>query len=414
MNDDHLISVSQLREFVKLQNSVKLKTKESKQETYKWVGTTLGKFKYNSLGRQDKSIVKKYIIIITGYSEGAVDKLISRKKEIGTLIPKERTQNNFPTIYTDADIVLLAKVCNATLGQNGKAIKEMCKSMYQDYADQDFERLANISVSHIYNLKKKHVYQTENLTYTKTNPVQRDISIRKKPEPNGIPGYIRVDSVHQGNLEKEKGVYHINLVDEVTQCEYVCCVEKISEYYLIPLLTEMIKSFPFKVHSFHSDNGSEYINYQVANMLNKMTIDQTKSRARHSNDNALAEGKNGAVIRKYLGHTHIPQKYAKTINVFDQKYFNPYINYHRYCAFATDCIDSRGKIKKEYKIYMTPIQKLLSLENCEQYLKEGVTKEDLIAETKKTNHFEAAKKVVEEKQKLFKEINKKTNQKSVV
>ena len=261
--------------------------------------------------------------------------------------------------------------------------------------------------SHLYNLKKTRVYESKSLYYTKTNPVQRDIGIRKKPEPFGKPGYVRVDSVHQGDLDKEKGVYHINLVDEVTQAEYVGCVEGISEYFLLPLLQELLESFPFVIFEFHSDNGSEYINHRVAELLNGMNIDQTKSRSRHSEDNALAEGKNGAIIRKYMGYTHIPKEHAGKINIFYFEHLNPYLNYHRFCGFATDYVDARGKVKKKYEIYMTPIQKLLSLPECEQYLKEGVTIETLIALTKRMTHFEAAQKVFVERQKLFKEINSK-------
>ncbi len=408
MNDDHLVSVAQLTEFAKWNNGAKFKSNSSKKETYEWIGRTIGKFKYRSLKKKEKSIVKRYIINMTGYSEGAVDKFIRIKKEVGALKPKdERSQNSFSAVYTPSDIGLLAEVSNYTLGQNGKAIKEMCKSMYDDYHDVRFERLASISVSHLYNLKKSEVYKTKALVYTKTNPVQRDIGVRKKPEPNGKPGYLRVDSVHQGDKDKEKGVYHINFVDEVTQGEHLGCVEGISEQFLLPLLEELLNAFPFKILGFHSDNGSEYINHQVAVMLNKMLIEQTKSRSRHSNDNALAESKNGAIVRKYMGHTHIPGRHAEKINIFYREYLNPYLNFHRYSGFATLEIDGRGKEKKKYDIYLTPIQKLLSLPFCEKYLKEGITKETLLTEMNNTNHFDAAKKVYEERQKLFKEINQK-------
>lgn len=405
--DDHLVSVAQLKEFVKLQNSVKFKSKSSKVETYEWIGRTLGRFKYVSLKKKEKSIVKKYLIIMTGYSEGAIDKLIAKKRRTGRLVPKERTQNRFQRFYEPRDIELLAEVANVSLNQNGRALSEMCKSMYCDYGDLKFEKLAKISVSHLYNLKKTRIYESKFLHYTKTNPMQRDIGERRKPSPNGIPGYLRVDSVHQGDLDKEKGVYHINVVDEVTQAEYLGCVEGISEYFLLPLLEELLNSFPFKILGFHSDNGSEYINRQVAEMLQKMLVDQTKSRSRHSNDNALAEGKNGAIVRKYMGYTHIPKRYAGKINVFYQEHLNPYLNFHRYCGFATDYVDDRGKIKKKYETYLTPIQKLLSIENVERYLKAEVTKESLIQETKKLTHIESAKQVFEARQQLFKEINRK-------
>lgn len=407
MKDDHLVSVAQLAEFIKLGNTARFKSTSSKKETYEWVDTALGKFRYHSLKKKDKGTVKHYIITMTGYSEGAVDKLIAQKKERGCIVQKERTQNAFVRFYEPRDVSLLADVSNVTLNQNGRALKEMCMSMYKDYGDVRFEKLAKISVSHLYNLKKTRVYASKSLFYTKTNPVQRNIGIRKKPEPFGKPGYVRVDSVHQGDLDKEKGVYHINLVDEVTQAEYVGCVEGISEYFLLPLLQELLEAFPFVIFEFHSDNGSEYINHQVAHMLNKMNIDQTKSRSRHSEDNALAEGKNGAIVRKYMGYTHIPKRHAGRINCFYCQHLNPYLNYHRYCGFATDYIDERGKVKKKYEIYMTPMQKLLSLSEYEQYLKDGVTRETIMMETKRMTHFEAAQKVFVERQKLFREINRK-------
>ncbi len=120
-------------------------------------------------------------------------------------------------------------------------------------------------------------------------------------------------------------------MDEVTQFEVVCTVEKISKQYLIPVLEHMLHFFPFKVVSFHSDNGSEYINRQVAKLLKELFIEFTKSRPRHSNDNALAESKNNSVVMKILGYQHIPQKWAPLIDEFNQQYLKPHINYHRPC-----------------------------------------------------------------------------------
>jgi transposase InsO family protein len=97
------------------------------------------------------------------------------------------------------------------------------------------------------------------------------------PHPNGQPGFIRIDSVHQGDQDGVKGVYHINAVDEVTQFEVVCTVEKISERYLIPVLEQLLDAFPFVIKGFHSDNGSEYINKRVAKLLEKLLIESRKT-----------------------------------------------------------------------------------------------------------------------------------------
>ena len=138
------------------------------------------------------------------------------------------------------------------------------------------------------------IYTSKRRVFSKTQHTSVSIGERRKPQPNGQPGYLRIDTVHQGDQDKQKGVYHINAVDEVTQMEVVCAVEKISERYLIPVLEQLIDEFPFVVKAVHADNGSEYINRRVAALLQKLLIELTKSRSRHSNDNALAESKNGS------------------------------------------------------------------------------------------------------------------------
>jgi transposase InsO family protein len=90
-------------------------------------------------------------------------------------------------------------------------------------------------------------------------------------------------------------------VDAVSQWQVQACVQGISEAFLLPVLMLVMAQFPFEIEGFHSDNGSEYINGKVALMLEKLRIEQTKSRSRHSNDNALAESKNASVVQEAHG-----------------------------------------------------------------------------------------------------------------
>ncbi len=116
------------------------------------------------------------------------------------------------------------------------------------------------------------------------------------------------------------------------------------------------------------------------------------------------EGKNNVLVRKPMGYKHIPKKYAKNIDEYYTKYYNPHINFHRHSAYATDYTDSRGKIKKKYETYMTPVQKLLSIPNVSEYLKDGITTESLMEEQMKMSHLESAKNLQEKKSKLDKNI----------
>src|SRR4030067_199936 len=129
-----------------------------------------------------------------------------------------------------------------------------------------------------------------------------------------------------------------------------------SEAYLLPVIESLLASFPSRILGFHADNGSEYINKTVAQLLEKLRVEFTKSRPRHSNDNGLAETKNGAIVRKHLGYSHIPQRFATEVNAFCREFLNPYVNFHRPCFFAESITDEKGKTRKQYrqKDMMTP------------------------------------------------------------
>jgi len=284
---------------------------------------------------------------------------------------------------------------------SGPAVKEILEREYSIFRKSEYRNISKISTPHIYNLRQTRQYVSHSLTVKKTNPVKILIGKRTKPDNQGKPGFLRVDTVHQGDMEKEKGIYHINIVDEATQWEIVGCVERISEEYLKPLLEDLLNQFPFVIINFHSDNGSEYINKVVAELLNKLLISQTKCRPRHSNDNGLVEGKNNYVIRKHIGYRFIDKGYAKNFNQFYKECFNVYLNYHRPCGYATITTDKRGKQKKKYDTYQTPYAKLKSLPNPEKYLKKGITFEklDKVAFAKSDNEF--AEILQEKKEELF-------------
>jgi hypothetical protein len=243
-----------------------------------------------------------------------------------------------------------------------------------------------------------------------TRPSPVAIGIRKAPAPQGLPGYIRIDTVHQGDHDGVKGVYHINAVDIVTQWELVASVERISEAYLLPVIALLLEGFPFAVRGFHSDSGGEYINHEIAGLLEKLRVEFTKSRPRHTNDNALAESKNGAVIRKIMGYSHIPQKHATAINRFYTEALNPYLNFHRPCYFAVDTTDAKGKIKKTYphNLIMTPWQRLQSIDKYELHLKPGITTARLKHEAAAMSDNDSAKRVQQSRKLLFQSINRRS------
>jgi len=270
----------------------------------------------------------------------------------------------------------------------------------------EYGRLSEISVSHLYNLRRSTGYLRNRRQLTKTRSTNVSIGERRKPNPGGKPGSIRIDTVHQGDLDGKKGVYYINAVDEVTQFEVVGAVEGISERYLIPLLEHLLRQFPFAIWEFHSDNGSEYVNLRVAKLLNKLLIEFTKSRPRQSNDNALVEAKNGAIIRKQFGYGHIPQMYAADINRLCHTHLNPYVNFHRPCFFPEIFIDRKGRQKRRYPYHamMTPYEKLRSLPDAKSFLKPGVSLQSLDDKANAITDNEAARRLNQARNRIFRSI----------
>lgn len=405
MNDSTLVSVKQIKEFLKV-NAIQFSA-TSREETYRWLNTVLTKFRYFSLKKSEKAEVTEYIRTMSGYSQVQIKRLIAKKRKFGMITTDSGwgQRHSFPTIYTPEDVALLSSMDNAHGRISGPATIASLKRMYALYGDTRFVRLQHISVGQLYNLRGSRQYISASTTFTHTQAIQRNIGVRKKPEPAGKPGYLRIDTVHQGDLDKVKGIYHINLVDEVTQWEVVICVQGISEQFMKPALEAALQQFPFRILSFHSDNGSEYINHIVAKLLNSLIIEQTKSRSYKSGDNALIEGKNGSIIRKHMGHSHIPQEYSESINQFYQEQFNSYLNFHRPCAYATVSVDTHtGKRKKQYKLenYATPYQKLQTLDNWTQYLAPGATKQSLDDIQAATTDLSAGTQMREAKRILFK------------
>lgn len=406
MNDARLHTLDQLRAF--LNGTVAVGFSVGANERYEFITRILRRFGYSRLGRADRGVVLRFLERVSGYSRAQITRLVGRGRRPGPLLKQYPAQRiGFKRTFTDADVLLLAYTDTLHGSLSGPATKKLMERAFTLFREPRYERLATISVAHLYNLRKRSRYQRQRRVWTKTRPVSLPIGERRAPTPNNRPGYLRLDTVHQGDQDGVKGLYHINAVDCVTQYEAVASCERISEAFLIPVLAELLASFPFVILGFHSDNGSEFINGPVVELLNKLLIEEhTKSRARHCNDNAQVESKNGAIVRKHLGYSHIPQRFAALVNTFDRDYLNPYVNFHRPCLFAETVTDAKGRERKRYpyKLMMTPYEKLKSLPLAEQFLKPGITFSQLDAQASAMSDNEAVERLNNARTTLFKTI----------
>ena len=337
---EHL-TLAEMREFLDASNTLSFAGTGRKQ-IYALLERVLRTQKYLGLAKKDKGIVRRYLVKISGLSKAQITRLIARWRERGVIEPRAS--------------------------------------------------------------RRTRAYREHHVHHTKTRASAVSIGERRKPDPRGQPGFVRVDTVHQGDSPKGKGLYHINAVDTVTQWQVVGCCETISEAHLLPVLEAILHQFPFRIQGFHSDNGSEFLNYKVQKLLNKLLVPEfTKSRANRTTDNALVEGKNGAVVRKHIGHEPIGARHAGEVQRFYTADFNPYLNYHRPCGFATIELSDNGKRRRRYRLndYRTPYEKLLSLNDWESCLKEGVSAARLEQQALRMSDTECALRMQQRKRKLL-------------
>lgn len=395
-----VLSPEQIRTFLEASDAVGFEGRH-REEVYDWVNRMLDQLRYTELAKAERGLVRRYVRKMTGLSRAQTTRLIGQYLRGEAVRVKPYRRHHFTARYQRTDIELLCAVDEAHDLLSGPATQKILQREFHDYGDRRYERLAEISVAHLYRLRRSGVYRRERIDYQGTRPSAVSIGERRAPRPEGKPGHLRVDTVHQGDLDGAKGVYHINAVDEVTQWQVVGATSQISEAYLIPVLEAILEQFPFRVIGFHSDNGSEFINHRVAKLLEKLLIEQTKSRPRHSNDNGLAESKNGAVIRKHMGYHYIASHHATAIQAFYQEQLNPYLNFHRPCGVPELEVDGKGKSRRVYRWYATPWEILRQLPELPRYLKSDVIAAELEQQAQRKSDTAAAREMQAAKRKLF-------------
>lgn len=394
------IGLEKIRAFLEASEGVGFRGR-NREEVYGWVNAALREQHYEELKRDNRGLVRRYVEKMTGLSRAQTTRLIGMYRQGEEVKVRPYQRNCFWTRYTRKDMVLLAGLDEAHGTLSGPATRKLLERACYEFGEEQYQNLARISVAQLYRLRHSRTYRQRHMVYQATRPTPVSIGERRRPEPLGRPGYLRVDTVHQGDLDGAKGVYHINAVDEVTQWEVVGAVPQISEAWLLPVLEAMLWQFPFHIRGFHSDNGSEFINHTVAKLLKKLLIDQTKSRPRHSNDNGQVEAKNGAVVRKHMGYTHIAASHAEAVETFYEEHFNPYLNFHRPCGVPEVVVNRKGKEQRVYRWYATPWEILRQIPDLARELRDGITIAELEQRARAQTDTEAAEEMQVAKRKLF-------------
>ena len=216
MDDTQIETIEQVRRFLAGSGAMKMAI-SSKTERYEWVLATLIRFEYLTLGKAERGVLLKYLQQVSGYSRAQISRMVGQYRETGKIERRYCTANGFSRKYTLEDVSLLIALDKLHGTLSGPATRKLCERAYHIFKQEEYRNLSEISVSHLYNLRHSAGYLRTRREFTKTRSTNVKIGERRKPDSHGKPGMIRIDTVHQGDLDGKKGVYHINAIDEVTQ-----------------------------------------------------------------------------------------------------------------------------------------------------------------------------------------------------
>ena len=414
LNTLRVRTLQDLRDFTAGNDSFDLEP-VSRGDAYRFIEATYQQFDYPRLGKLDKGLLKAYLEKATGFSRAQLTRLLAQCRETGAVRDRRGTPGQpYLRHYTPEDVRLLAETDRLHENLSGPAIRHVCRRQYQEFEDERYQRLAFISNGHLYNLRQDPAYQRRNRRFQSTQAVKAPgIGERRCPQPDGRPGFLRIDTVHQGDLrdlwgcETIKGVYYLNVVDAVTQWESVIAVPALTRPFVQPVLRLVLEqTFPFVILGLHADNGSEFINRATAELLRELQVELTRSRARHSSDNGLVESKNASVVRKQFGHGYIPVGFYEDINGFTVGVLAEHLNFHRPCWFPRETTDGKGRILRQYRPQdlRTPYEKFRSLPDAASFLRPGVTLEQLALQARRLSDNDSAARLLRERKKLFEPI----------
>ncbi|WP_232834541.1 hypothetical protein [Rhodoferax ferrireducens] len=213
MDETRLQTISQLQAFLAGTLEVRFCVPDSDDARYAYIVSVAQRFGYARLNRPDKGVVLRYLLATCGYSRAQLTRLLARVLDGQSLHKRYRAPAHpFAQRYTPADALLLAEVDRAHGTLSGPATTHLLKRALHVFGDARFERLASLSVSHLYNLRHSKTYQSQRVSFTKTRPVVNPIGMRRAPPPRGSPwlhphrlGSPGRSGRHQGGLSRQCG-----------------------------------------------------------------------------------------------------------------------------------------------------------------------------------------------------------------
>ena len=222
-------------------------------------------------------------------------------------------------------------------------------------------------------MKARH--QRHGLSSTNPSALKNIIPIVVGEWSDKPPGFGQIDTVaHCGSSLLGDLVFSLNYTDIATLWHGLSAQWNKGQIATLQSIKSIKERLPFRFLGVHPDTGSEFINWHVKGWCDKQSIELTRSRPNHKNDNAYVEQKNGHVIRRFIGYTRFDT--PKTVIILNKLYvkLELYLNHFVPSRKCIEKVRIGARYRRRYDNAQTPYKRVLAHPAVNKEVKENLEK----------------------------------------
>jgi hypothetical protein len=344
---------------------------------------------YFKSNKKEKSKIIDFLVQTIGWSRKHTIVALKKASERKGHIKKYKDRKPRGKTYTEDTRVALEKIWALSGFQNSKSLASQMDMWVStltrfneiDISEETEKQLLKISAATIDRLlsKARKSMVTRGKTTTKGGDLLKNsIKIRKAmDEVEQRPGFVEADTVaHCGNTLAGEFARTITLTDVYTGWTENQAIRNNAHKWIIEGLDAMEGRFPYLLTGFDSDNGSEFINYELVKWVNKRDLFFTRSRPYKKNDNAHVEQKNNDFVRRVAFYYRYDTK--EELDLLNELYSYARLRYNfftptRKAIGFTE--DSKGRRKRLYDKPKTPYVRVMESKCLDSKAKRRLEKE---------------------------------------
>lgn len=362
--------------------------------------------RYGRAGRAHKTRILEEFCATCGYHRKSALRLLNRPLRTG---PARRAGPK--RTYEPSEVVpVLKAVWLASEQLCSKLLKAALPEWLEHYERRAAplpeplrRKLSGISPAQIDRLLRTARVQHPKKGISATRPgtlLRHAVPTRGGPPDTGRPGSVEADTVaHCDDSTRGDYVHTITFTELFSGWTENRAVWNKSADAVLGQLRELEKVVPYEMKDFHTDNGTEFLNWALHRHLKGRAepMRWTRSRSFRKNDNAHCEQKNWTHVRQLFGHERFG--HAELAPLMNDLYENEWSRFTNHFKPTFKLLRREKKDGRTKRIYekkpKTPYQRLLDSPDIPQ-----ATKDRLRAEHALLDPF-ALKKSIEAKLKEF-------------